>query len=41
VVDVNNEYSIDEMKALCLHYQALLNIKESDLMDQSYSDMVL
>jgi predicted adenylyl cyclase CyaB len=41
VIDKNNEYSIEEMKSLCLYYQNQLGISESDLIDRSYSDMVL
>lgn len=41
VIDDKNEYSVEQMKKLCLSYQSKLGILDSDLIDLSYSDMVL
>ncbi len=41
VIDDKNEYSIEQMKELCLFYKNKLEISDSDLIDKSYSDMVL
>lgn len=41
VRDTKNEYSIEEMTKLCNQYEEYLGIKKEDLLNTSYSDMVL
>jgi len=39
--NINNEHSREQLLEQCNHYMHALNIEETDLLDRSYSDMIL
>lgn len=40
-IDDHNEFTLEELKAQCDHYFRFFELKESDLVDQSYSDLLM
>ena len=40
-IDVNDEFTTDELKKQCDYYLAFFEIKDDQIIDKSYSDMML
>jgi len=41
VIDTTETVSIEELETQCTYYRTLLNIKDEDLMSESYSDLIM
>lgn len=40
-IDTEHKFSVEQLNEQCQHYMKVLNIQASDLLDSSYSDMLL